>query len=428
MSGSPTTSVDRIYTRRNEAPPCSPVKAGNFQILPNPTDDPSVAANMPRREANRSREVSAIISSDKIRACPRKAAVKRRPVNITPNGIEARNSAISSLFQSNRPVIREAGTTDSPRSSLSSAVRFYSVLCYGKNTPPKTSRLMQTRQRSPHASSHIPARSFRAFFQGRSAGLSTSAKPTSTPREFVPGSRLIPALDHRQTPSEGRRRPGQAHRLLLPFGQPFPPTLPICWSASPATCRPIVLTAASPAGRRRGFPWSISPQPSLCSVRFRSRPVPWCSSASSAVPSGIRSSGCPPLSARGWSSPGFPGSAASACCFRTCRGTGVEPVIRKIKNSGAPRQRYPVRRLACVGEPFQRDRLFQPTRLLTGASFHREKLSTRHTNGWGTGQKGAAQARSPSGSPPHAAVPRDLAQTHQAVRTLFWGTGGLVIL
>ena len=27
---------------------------------------------------------------------------------------------------------------------------------------------MQTRQRSPHASSHIPARSFRAFFQGRS--------------------------------------------------------------------------------------------------------------------------------------------------------------------------------------------------------------------------------------------------------------------
>ena len=31
----------------------------------------------------------------------------------------------------------------------------------------------------------------------------------------------------------------------------------------------------------------------------------------------IRSSGCPPLSARGWSSPGFPGSAASACCFRT---------------------------------------------------------------------------------------------------------------
>ena len=80
---------------------------------------------------------------------------------------------------------------------------------------------------------------------------------------------------------------------------------------------------------------------------------------------------------------GIPGSAASACCFRTCRGTGVEPVIRKIKNSGAPRQRYPVRRLACGGEPFQRDRIFQPTRLLTGASFHREKLSTRHTNGWG---------------------------------------------
>ena len=277
---------------------------------------------------------------------------------------------------------------------------------------------MQTRQRSPHASSHIPARSFRAFFQGRSEACRHPRNRRVHPRVGA-GLPADPALDHRQTPSEGRRRPGQAHRLLLPFGQPYRQRLPICWSASPATCRPIVLTAASPAGRRRGFPWSISPQPSLCSVRFRSRPVPWCSSASSAVPSGIRSSGCPPLSARGWSSPGFPGSAASACCFRTCRGTGVEPVIRKIKDSGAPRQRYPVRRLACGGEPFQRDRIFQPTRLLTGASFHREKLSTRHTNGWGAGQKGAAQARSPSGSPPHAAVPRDLAQTHQAVHTLF---------
>ena len=49
----------------------------------------------------------------------------------------------------------------------------------------------------------------------------------------------------------------------------------------------------------------------------------------------------------GWSA----SSAASACCFRTCRGTGVEPVIRKIKNSGAPRQRY-LRRLALWGNCF----------------------------------------------------------------------------
>ena len=251
-----------------------------------------------------------------------------------------------------------------------------------------------------------PQEAFERFSKGE-ARLVDIRETDEYTQEFVPGSRLIPLSIIAKHPLKATE--AQAKHIVF-------------------FCRPIVLTAASPAGRRRGFPWSISPQPALCSVRFRSRPVPWCSSASSAVPSGIRSSGCPPLSARGWSSPGFPGSAASACCFRTCRGTGVEPVIRKIKNSGAPRQRYPVRRLACGGEPFQRDRIFQPTRLLTGASFHREKLSTRHTNGWGAGQKGAAQARSPSGSPPHAAVPRDLAQTHQAVHTLFWGTGGLVIL
>ena len=151
-----------------------------------------------------------------------------------------------------------------------------------------------------------PQEAFERFSKGE-ARLVDIRETDEYTQEFVPGSSAIRAT--------------------------VPPTLPICWSASPATCRPIVLTEASPAGRRRGFPWSISPQPSLCSVRFRSRPVPWCSSASSAVPSGIRSSGCPPLSARGWSSPGFPGSAASACCFRTCRGTGVEPVIRKIKDS-----------------------------------------------------------------------------------------------
>ena len=68
---------------------------------------------------------------------------------------------------------------------------FYSVLCYGKNTPPKTSRLMQTRQRSPHASSHIPARSFRAFSKGE-ARLVDIRETDEYTQEFVPGSRLIP--------------------------------------------------------------------------------------------------------------------------------------------------------------------------------------------------------------------------------------------
>lgn len=223
-----------------------------------------------------------------------------------------------------------------------------------------------------------PQEAFERFSKGE-ARLVDIRETDEYTQEFVPGSRLIPLSIIAKHPLKDADAPDKPIVFFCHSGATGPPTLPICWSASPATCRPIVLTAASPAGRRRGFPWSIFPLPSRCSARFRSRPVPWCSSASSAAPSGIRFSGCPPLSAQGSSSPGFPGSAASACCFRTCRGTGVEPIIRKIKDSGTPRQRYPVRPLACGGEPFQRDRLFQPPRLLTGASFLREKLSTRRT-------------------------------------------------
>ena len=211
-----------------------------------------------------------------------------------------------------------------------------------------------------------PQEAFERFSKGE-ARLVDIRETDEYTQEFVPGSRLIPLSIIAKHPLKDADAPDKPIVFFCHSGNRTA-NASICWSASPATCRPIVLTAASPAGRRRGFPWSISPLPSRCSARFRSRPVPWCSSASSAAPSGIRSSGCPPLSAQGSSSPGFPGSAASACCFRTCRGTGVEPVIRKIKDSGTPRQRYPVRRLACGGEPFQRDRLFQPPRLLTGAS------------------------------------------------------------
>lgn len=262
-----------------------------------------------------------------------------------------------------------------------------------------------------------PQEAFERFSKGE-ARLVDIRETDEYTQEFVPGSRLIPLSIIAKHPLKDADAPDKPIVFFCHSGNRTANASDLLERLA-GDVQAYRLDGGISGWEKRGLPWSISPQPSLCSVRFRSRPVPWCSSASSAVPSGIRSSGCPPLSARGWSSPGFPGSAASACCFRTCRGTGVEPVIRKIKNSGAPRQRYPVRRLACGGEPFQRDRIFQPTRLLTGASFHREKLSTRHTNGWGAGQKGAAQARSPSGSPPHAAVPRDLAQTHQAVHTLF---------
>ena len=239
-----------------------------------------------------------------------------------------------------------------------------------------------------------PQEAFERFSKGE-ARLVDIRETDEYTQEFVPGSRLIPLSIIAKHP-------------LKDADAPDKPIVFFCHSGNRTANASDLLERLAGDVQAYRLDGGIS-----------GWEVPWCSSASSAVPSGIRSSGCPPLSARGWSSPGFPGSAASACCFRTCRGTGVEPIIRKIKDSGAPRQRYPVWRLACVGEPFQRDRIFQPTRLLTGASFHREKLSTRHTNGWGTGQKGAAQARSPSGSPPHAAVPRDLAQTHQAVHTLF---------
>ena len=188
MSGSPTTSVDRIYTRRNEAPPCSPVKAGNFQILPNPTDDPSVAANMPRREANRSREVSAIISSDKIRACPRKAAVKRRPVNITPTGLRQETVPFHP-FSSPTGLLSARPAQRIRRSSLSSAVRFYSVLCYGEKHPTQDQPPYADAAKESPCFQPYPRKKLSSVFPRAKPGLSTSAKPTSTPKSScrVPG-------------------------------------------------------------------------------------------------------------------------------------------------------------------------------------------------------------------------------------------------
>lgn len=268
-----------------------------------------------------------------------------------------------------------------PRSSLSSAVRFYSVLCYGKNTPPKTSRLMQTRQRSPHASSHIPARSFRAFFQGRSQACRHPRNRRVHPRVRA-GFPADPALDHRQTPSEGRRRPDK-------------PIIFFCHSGNrTANASDLLERLAGDVQAYRldggisGWEKAGLPVEHISSTipLFRQIQI----AAGSLVLIGVIGSAfwhpffwLSAFVGAGLVFAGISGFCGLGVRFRTCRGTGVEPVIRKIKNSGAPRQRYPVRRLACGGEPFQRDRIFQPTRLLTGASFHREKLSTRHTNGWG---------------------------------------------
>lgn len=65
-----------------------------------------------------------------------------------------------------------------------------------------------------------PQEAFERFSKGE-ARLVDIRETDEYTQEFVPGFPADPALDHRQTPSEGRRRPGQAHRLLLPFGQPY---------------------------------------------------------------------------------------------------------------------------------------------------------------------------------------------------------------
>ena len=64
-----------------------------------------------------------------------------------------------------------------------------------------------------------PQEAFERFSKGE-ARLVDIRETDEYTQEFVPGSRLIP-LSIIAKPSEGRRRPGQAHRLLLPFGQPY---------------------------------------------------------------------------------------------------------------------------------------------------------------------------------------------------------------
>src|SRR5574343_245241 len=48
ITGRPTSRVASTYTTRKLAPPLAPVTYGNFQILPRPTAEPSVAANTPK--------------------------------------------------------------------------------------------------------------------------------------------------------------------------------------------------------------------------------------------------------------------------------------------------------------------------------------------------------------------------------------------
>ena len=171
-----------------------------------------------------------------------------------------------------------------------------------------------------------PQEAFERFSKGE-ARLVDIRETDEYTQEFVPGSRLIPLSIIAKHP-------------LKDADAPDKPIVFFCHSGNrTANASDLLERLAGDVQAYRldggisGWEKAGLPVEHISSTIPLFRQIPWCSSASSAVPSGIRSSGCPPLSARGSSSPGFPGSAASACCFRTCRGTGVEPVIRKIKDS-----------------------------------------------------------------------------------------------
>jgi hypothetical protein len=57
ITGSATSSVAIRYTSRKLAPPLAPVRYGNFQMLPRPTAEPSVAERTPKAELKPSRLV-----------------------------------------------------------------------------------------------------------------------------------------------------------------------------------------------------------------------------------------------------------------------------------------------------------------------------------------------------------------------------------
>ena len=168
-----------------------------------------------------------------------------------------------------------------------------------------------------------PQEAFERFSKGE-VRLVDIRETNEYAQEFVPGSRLIPlSIIARHPLKDADAR--TSHPSSSAIRATVPPTLPICWNASPGRCKPTSLMAASPAGGRRGLPVEhISSTIPL----FRQIQI----AAGSLVLIGVIGSAfwhsvfwLSALSVRGSSSPEFPGSAASACCFRACRGTGVEP-------------------------------------------------------------------------------------------------------
>ena len=170
-----------------------------------------------------------------------------------------------------------------------------------------------------------PQEAFERFSKGE-ARLVDIRETDEYTQEFVPGSRLIPLSIIAKHP-------------LKDADAPDKPIVFFCHSGNRTANASDLLERLAGDVQAYRLDGGISGwEKAGLPVEHISSTIPLfrqiqIAAGSSAVPSGIRSSGCPPLSARGWSSPGFPGSAASACCFRTCRGTGVEPVIRKIKDS-----------------------------------------------------------------------------------------------
>ena len=139
-----------------------------------------------------------------------------------------------------------------------------------------------------------PQEAFERFSKGE-ARLVDIRETDEYTQEFVPGSRLIPLSIIAKHP-------------LKDADAPDKPIVFFCHSGNrTANASDLLERLAGDVQAYRldggisGWEKAGLPVEHISSTipLFRSRPVPWCSSASSAVPSGIRSSGCPPLSARG---------------------------------------------------------------------------------------------------------------------------------
>lgn len=173
----------------------------------------------------------------------------------------------------------------------------------------------------------ISSRSFRAFSKGEARLVDIIRETDEYTQEFVPGSRLIRSRSSPST-SEGRRRPGQAHCLLAVRGNPDRQRFDLLERLA-GDVQAYRLDGGISGYRRPGFVEHIS-LPSRCSARFRSRPVP---GAHRRHRQRLRHpfSGCPPLSAQGSSSPGFPVLRPRRAAF-ACRGTMLNR-LWKIKDS-----------------------------------------------------------------------------------------------